>query len=115
MQKKTTQKKKPASAASKARNTATRKPAGKAAVFSDQDVMTDVLTSEKHLTESYNTFACECATPTLKNEMVSLLEDSHQIQHQIFMEMQQRGWYQVEAADQKKVTQAKQKAKTMLN
>lgn len=77
--------------------------------FGDKEMITDALTSQKSITGSYNTFANECATPALRSEFMNILSDEHQIQHEIFTEMQKRGWYQVEAAEKNKVDQAKQK------
>lgn len=77
--------------------------------FGDRERMDDVLSSQKFITEGYNIFANECATPALKSEFMNLLTEEHQIQHEIFTEMQKRGWYQTEQADQNKINQAKQK------
>lgn len=77
--------------------------------FGDKEMMSDALASQKFITEGYNTFANECATPAVKTEFMNILNEEHQIQQEIFAELQKRGWYQVEAADQNKVTQAKQK------
>jgi len=77
--------------------------------FGDREMMDDVLSSQKFITENYNTFANECATPALKSEFMNLLNEEHQIQHDVFTEMQKRGWYQVEQADQNKINQCKQK------
>ena len=77
--------------------------------FGDREMMDDALSSQKFITEGYNSFANECATPAIKTEFMNILNEEHQIQHEMFQEMQKRGWYQTEAADQNKVTQAKQK------
>jgi spore coat protein CotF len=77
--------------------------------FGAKEMMEDVLSSQKWITESYNTFANECSSPALKSEFVNLLNEEHQIQHDLFSEMHKRGWYAVEQADQNKVSQAKQK------
>lgn len=77
--------------------------------FGDRDMMNDALSSQKFITEGYNTFANECATATLKTDFMNILNEEHQIQHELFLEMQKRGWYQVEAADQNKIQQEKQK------
>lgn len=77
--------------------------------FGDRERMDDVLSSQKFMTEGYNIFANECATPALKSEFMNLLTEEHQIQHEIFTEMQKRGWYQTEQADQNKINQTKQK------
>lgn len=81
--------------------------------FTDQDMMTDALSSQKLITDNYNTFANECANSMVKSELMNLLSEEHQIQHEIFVEMQKRGWYQTEAADQNKINQAKQKFQGM--
>lgn len=77
--------------------------------FRDQDIMADLLSSQKYITENYNTYANECVTPTVLTSFMNILKEEHQIQNQVFSEMQNRGWYAPEAADQNKVTQAKQK------
>lgn len=81
--------------------------------FSDKDILTDVLSSQKFATSGYNAFANECATPALRCDFVNILTEEHQIQSEVFTEMQSRGWYPTEAADQNKVNQAKQKYSSM--
>ena len=76
--------------------------------FSDKDIMTDLLTSQKHATDGYNTFANECATPKVRNDFIQILTDEHKIQSEVFDEMGKRGWYPTESADQSKINQAKQ-------
>lgn len=75
----------------------------------ERDMMNDVLSSQKFITDTYNTFTNECATPDVRDEFLRLLGEEHQIQAEVFDLMKQRGWYQVPAADQQKVQQAKQK------
>lgn len=77
--------------------------------FGDQQMMDDALSSQKFITGSYNTFANECASAALKSEIMNILSEEHQIQYDIFSEMQKRGWYQTQQADQTKISQAKQK------
>ncbi|MBQ3049533.1 MAG: spore coat protein [Oscillospiraceae bacterium] len=77
--------------------------------FSEKEMLGDMLSSQKFVTDGYNTFAGECATPIIKTEFINILTEEHQIQNEIFLEMQKRGWYQTEAADQNKISQAKLK------
>jgi spore coat protein CotF len=77
--------------------------------FGDKEMWRMCSVHKKGITESYNTFANECSSPALKSEFVNLLNEEHQIQHDLFSEMHKRGWYAVEQADQNKVSQAKQK------
>ncbi|HJB26877.1 MAG TPA: spore coat protein [Firmicutes bacterium] len=83
--------------------------------FDDKNMMDDALASQKFITETYNTFANECSDPQLKEQFVNLLEDEHRIQHEVFTEMQKRGWYQTEPAEQDKINQAKQKYLGQMN
>ena len=77
--------------------------------FSDQEMTLDILSTQKSITGCYNTTANEACEPAVKNAMMSILDDEHKIQHEVFLEMQKRGWYQTEQAPENKITQAKQK------
>ena len=77
-------------------------------LFGDREMMEDVLSSQKFVTEGYNTFANECALPAVMSELMNILNEEHQIQHEVFDEMVKRGWYQTEPAPQKKIDQCKQ-------
>jgi len=79
----------------------------------EKEIFNDVLTSQKFVTETYNTFANECATPNIRTEFINILNEEHQIQAEVFDEMQKRGWYPTPAADMQKVQQAKQKYQNM--
>jgi spore coat protein CotF len=76
----------------------------------DKQTLQDALMSQKHMTGSYNTFAGECANEQLRTAMLSILNEEHKIQADIFCSMQSKGWYQTEQAEQQKIQQAKQKA-----
>ena len=77
--------------------------------FSDKDRLQDALSSQKFITEGYNTFSNECATPEVRNVFLNLLNEEHTIQSEVFTEMHSRGWYQPEAAQQQKISQVKTK------
>ena len=79
----------------------------------EKELWDDVLTSQKFITDSYNNFANECATPTVRNEFMRILTEEHQIQAEVFDEMKKRGWYPTPAAEQQKIQQAKQKFQNM--
>jgi len=79
----------------------------------DQEIMTDVLTSQKHETGMYNTMANECVTPGIRDEMLNILREEHQIQADVFNEIQKRGWYQTKPADQQQLTQTRTKFQNM--
>ena len=75
----------------------------------DKEMLEDVLTSQKQITGLYNTYANECATTAIRDEMMNILHDEHDIQADIFMEMQKRGWYPTPMAEEQKIQSTKQK------
>lgn len=77
--------------------------------YGDREMMDDALSSQKFITGGYNNYANECASPSLKSELLNILNEEHQIQHEVFSEMQKRGWYTVSSADPQKIEQLKQK------
>lgn len=81
----------------------------------DVEMVNDSIASQKLISNAYNSYANECATPTLRDEFLNILKDEHQIEAELFTEMQKRGWYQVQPAEDQKVTQAKQKYQNMLS
>lgn len=76
--------------------------------FGDREIMDDMLASQKQMTADYNTAANECASGALQTEFMTLLGEEHQIQMEIFQEMQKRGWYPTEPASQQKIGQARE-------
>lgn len=78
-------------------------------VLCDQDIMDDMLTAEKGLTGLLNTYANECVHQTLRNDMLNILRENHMIQADLFTEMQKRGWYSPQMAEQQMVNQTRTK------
>jgi len=77
--------------------------------YSEKEMITDVLSTQKHLTDGYNNYANESACESVKNTMMAVLTEEHDIAHEVFCLMNKRGWYPTEAAPQDKIAQAKQK------
>ena len=75
----------------------------------DKEIMNDALSSEKSMTELYNMYANECASNSVRSTMMTILTESHQMQAEVFNDMQQRGWYQTTPAEHQKIQSAKQK------
>ena len=74
-----------------------------------QEVITDLMLTEKKMSANYDSFASECVNTKLRDTFVSLLTQSHETQTKLFQTAQQKGWYQVEQAPAQKVEQARQK------
>ena len=77
--------------------------------LTEKEIMQDSLSSQKFATSNYNTFAGECVNDALRTAMLNILDDEHNIQSQIFHVMKSNGWYQVDQAEQQKITEAKMK------
>ena len=75
----------------------------------DQQILTDVLSSQKQISGAYNTFGGECVHENLKCDFLNILRDEHNMQSGVFSLMQQHGWYQTPAAQQTKINEAKTK------
>jgi spore coat protein CotF len=78
-------------------------------LLTEKQILQDSLLSQKHITDTYNLYAGECVNAQLRTTMLNILNDEHCIQADIFNNLQSHGWYKVEAADQQKIQQAKQK------
>ena len=77
--------------------------------FDDQAILTDALNSQKQMTDNYNMYANECASSSLKDVIMNILNEEHKLQHEVWCEMNTRGWYQTEAAEQSKIEKEKNK------
>jgi len=77
--------------------------------LTDQEALNDAVASQKQISSSYNTYAGECVMPQLRDELLCILDEEHDIQADFFNEMQTRGWYQVKPAEQQMITETKQK------
>ena len=77
--------------------------------FQDKDRMMDALSSQKFLSGIYNESLNEAYHTPVKKCFSGLLEDVHRTQEELFAVMNERGWYPVEAAEEQKVTAARQK------
>lgn len=77
--------------------------------LNDQDMLTDALNTQKLVNDCYNTFATECSSEALKNDVLALLNEEHAIQYDVYEEMHRRGWYPVKSAEQQEIDTLKQK------
>lgn len=75
--------------------------------LTDKEQITDLLTSQKHMTCTYNSYCNESATSELRSTLLSILRDEHTIGEELFNTMSQKGWYPVEKAEDQKLNQAK--------
>ena len=69
--------------------------------FSDREMMDDALSSQKFITDGYNAFANECATPALLAEFMNLLDEGASNPARRVCRDAERGWYATEPAEPK--------------
>lgn len=77
--------------------------------FTDKEILSDGLSTQKATTEKFNNFANECVHDQVRTTMLQILEQEHSIQKDVFNMMHARGFYETPAAESKKITEAKQK------
>ncbi|SMC45514.1 spore coat protein [Papillibacter cinnamivorans] len=77
--------------------------------MSDQERIDDFLSSQKQICSTYDTFANECVSTSLRDAFLNILNEEHKIQSDLFNAAQSRGWYNPEQAQAQKISQAYQK------
>jgi len=77
--------------------------------LSDQDMLTDILCTEKQMMETYNMSITESSCPNMRSVLSGIYGQTAQDQLHTFEQMKSRGWYQTKDAQDQDVQQAKQK------
>lgn len=80
-------------------------PKVKGPEMNDRDRVNDILTLEKYLTDSFNVSAREASHPSLHNDIMTVLNETHQCQYGIYELMFRKGHYNLEAEVQNKLNQ----------
>ena len=75
----------------------------------DQEIMADMLASQKQTTAEFNMFATECSCPNLKRDMLDIFSEEQGLQTNVYQEMSKRGWYPTVPAQQQMVDEARTK------
>ena len=81
------------------------------AIYTEKEILGDALSSQKATTELFNKSANECVHGDLRETLLDILEDEHDIQQDVFDLMHSQGMYPTPAADDKKIQQLKQQYK----
>ncbi len=74
--------------------------------FDDQMMMNDALNTQKQIAQLYNHYAGECSTKRGMQTLMGLLQDEHDMQYEVFSQMEKRGWYTLKPAAQREVDAA---------
>lgn len=81
--------------------------------MSEQEILTDLLTSEKHLTSTVNTFITESTCVNLRQDLKNILTEEHSIHENLYNIMNQKGWYPTSDAEAQEVQKVKGRFKPL--
>lgn len=77
-------------------------------VYTEKEILSDALATQKNATNQFNTSANECVHEELRQTMLHILKQEHEIQQDVFNMMHEKGYYPTPAAEQQKVQETKQ-------
>lgn len=76
--------------------------------MNDRDFLNDLLTTEKYITDGYNTFLNEASHEALYQDILQLFTEAQSQQRHLYTLMFQKGWYKLEPEDSQKLQQKHQ-------
>lgn len=77
-------------------------------IYTEKEILGDALSTQKATTELFNQSANECVHEDLRETLLDILEEEHEIQQDVFNMMHSQGLYPTPDAEEKKVMQLKQ-------
>jgi spore coat protein CotF len=90
-------------------------PAVKGPELNDRDLLNDILATAKYLTDGYNVFAREASHQTLHQDVLGMLNQTHECARKCYELMFRKGWYALETAELQQVQQAQQQFAGYMN
>lgn len=76
-------------------------------VYTEKEILGDALSSQKATTELFNKAANECVHGNVREMLLDILNEEHDIQQDVFDMMHSEGFYPTPEAEDKKVQQLK--------
>lgn len=77
--------------------------------YTEKEILSDGLCSQKNATNLYNMAANECMHAAMRETMRNLLEEEHNLQEDVFDMMHEKGYYPTPVAEEKKIQDVKQR------
>ena len=77
-------------------------------IYTEKEILSDALSAQKATTALFNTSANECVHEDVRQTLMRILNEEHEIKKDVFDMMHAKGLYPTPAADEKKVQEAKQ-------
>lgn len=75
--------------------------------YTDKEVLGDGLDAQKAATALFNRMANECVHDDLRDTLLDILEEEHEMQVDVFNIMHAKGFYPTPPAEQKKIDEVK--------
>ncbi len=83
--------------------------------FGDREILNDLLISEKHLSDAYNTNICESTSQAFGQILENILNETHKMHSDIWEAMVKRGWYKTRKASSQEIEMIKHKFEQLGN
>ncbi|OAA91838.1 spore coat protein [Clostridium ljungdahlii] len=83
--------------------------------MNEQELMHDLLASEKQVISAYSTGITETSCTNLRSTLVNNFKNAQDIQYKIFDTMRQKGWYPTKDAPESDVQQLKNESNQMMS
>ncbi len=77
-------------------------------IYTEKEILGDALAAQKAATDQFNTSANECVHEDVRQTMLHILSQEHDIQQDVFNIMHTQGLYPTPEAEAKKVQELKQ-------
>lgn len=71
--------------------------------INDKDILNDILTTEKNMSNNYSTVLNEISNSSLYNELFKIYQETQETQRELFNLLFKKGWYALEKADVNKI------------
>jgi spore coat protein CotF len=81
-------------------------PQVKGPELNDRDRLNDILATQKYLTDGLNSAVREASHDALFQDLMQILQETHQAARDVYNLMFQQGWYKLEAEQPQKLQQA---------
>lgn len=76
-------------------------------VYTEKEILGDALATQKMTTGNFNTYANECVHEDVRQLMMKILKEEHDLAQEVFCMMHEKGFYPTPVAEQAKIDQTK--------
>ncbi|MDD4036414.1 MAG: spore coat protein [Bacilli bacterium] len=81
--------------------------------LNDRDILNDILTTEKNMSNNYSIVLNEASNDFLYNELFKIYQETQSAQRELFNLLFRKGWYALERADANKINSKYQEYLTL--